>query len=107
MGIRRMVELGVFALLLASIPCNGALAATELPKEKIIEIAKEKALAMGLNVDNMTVTCEKTYPEFLPKLAGRSFQEVTLSQKGVRGGTLWIYVDRSTGEVIDTLQERD
>ncbi len=107
MRIRAMVAFGVFALLLAGISCHTAWAATELPNEKIIEIAKEKALAMGLNVNNMTVTCEKTYPEFLPKLAGRSFQAVTLRENGVRGGALWISVDRNTGEVIDTIQERD
>jgi len=111
MQIIKIIAIGIFAFVMANIPINGVWAATELSKDKIIEIAKAKALAWKFNLDTMTITyddgnmklkkflmregisqhnkqtdkwipVEGTTPErWRPKLKNRDFQTVYFAPK--------------------------
>ncbi|HNX68773.1 MAG TPA: hypothetical protein PLL75_07810 [Candidatus Omnitrophota bacterium] len=108
---KKMIAVGVFALVMANVPMNGVCAVTELSKERIIEIAKAKASAWKFKVETMTITyddgnlelkkflmregvsqydkqtgkwipVEGTTPErWRPKLASRDFQAVYFAPK--------------------------
>ena len=117
-----MVAFGVFALVMANIPINSVWAATELSKEKIIEIAKAKASERGVKLDSEKIIYDDgnkmfthpIYPEHLPghtikgagpernpsNFEGKNYQAVYFVSQRAVGTNLWVLIDRGTGEVI-------
>lgn len=129
MRIGKLIAFGIAVLILTSVLRCSVWAATELSKEKIIEIAKTKALERGVNLDAAKVIYDEgnkmftrpIYPEQLPGYAGKesikgagsernptnfegkNFQAVYFVSQQAMGKNLWVLIDRGTGEVIDAV----
>jgi phage-related minor tail protein len=85
-----MVALGVFVLLLALISSHAAWTATELSKEKIIEIAQAKVLATGNDLAAMTVTYDvenEMLKKHLMRVGVSQYNKQTKSWDAVQGTT--------------------
>lgn len=94
----------------------------DLSKEQILEIANRKAVTEGFNLQDLDVkydehnkiwseeskmfrsTSDKSPLEQLSRLETRNYQAIYYKPKELMlGGTLWVFVDRETGEVITFL----
>ena len=128
---------GIGVASLVSILTGSVLAASGLPKQKIIEIAEAKASELGYKLYAMKVIYDErnemmkkhfgrdelseynkqtkswgfvkghTPEEDRPKLKGRDYQGVFFGPlQWTRGGDVWVFIDRNTGEVIDVSRGR-
>ncbi|HOW59357.1 MAG TPA: hypothetical protein PLO78_06515 [Candidatus Omnitrophota bacterium] len=134
MRFKKSLRFGICVFLLAMGMVNGVKAAEALSKEKIIEIAKAKAVERGYDIDSMKIIYDDsnemfkkhlkrkgvskynketnewkpvrgtTPEEDRPKLKGKDYQTLYFGPKQMmKGGDLWVFVDRKTGEVLDTV----
>ncbi|MEI7752340.1 MAG: hypothetical protein WCJ71_09665 [Candidatus Omnitrophota bacterium] len=95
----KFIAAGIAVLILTSVLSCSVLAATELSKEKIIEIAKAKAIASGHDVASKEIV----YREDNSRAGKGSFGVVRFwpKDKNIIGGGCEVRVNRDTGEVGD------
>jgi predicted small secreted protein len=86
----KFIAFGIAVLILTSVLSCSVWAATELSKEKIIEIAQEKVLAMGEDLAAMTVTYDvgnEMLKKHLMRVGVSQYNKQTKSWDAVQGTT--------------------